>query len=107
MRSGGGRRSRDGHGRWWSRRGSPAAGGDGRAGAVSCSYAEGAAASLALVTGHDAPASAGRLARGDTVLIHAATSGVGTMGFKLAYPLGAGTVSAPPAPHRRARTSPA
>ncbi|WP_224766556.1 zinc-binding dehydrogenase [Nocardioides campestrisoli] len=53
------------------------------------SYVEGAAAVVGLVTEHDALVRAGRLARGEVVLVHAAASGVGTQAVQLARHLGA------------------
>ena len=47
---------------------------------------------LALQTMHNAIATHGRLAPGETVLIHGASSGVGLMGLQIAKLLGAGTV---------------
>lgn len=56
------------------------------------SYVEGAAAVVGLVTEFDALVRAGRLAPGETVLIHAVASGVGTQAVQLARRLGAGRV---------------
>jgi NADPH:quinone reductase-like Zn-dependent oxidoreductase len=56
------------------------------------SYVEGAAAVLGLMTEHNAIATAGRLRRGETVLVHAAASGVGTQGVQVARALGASRV---------------
>jgi NADPH2:quinone reductase len=47
---------------------------------------------LALQTMHNAIATHGKLARGETVMIHGASSGVGLMGLQIARLLGAGTV---------------
>jgi NADPH:quinone reductase len=58
------------------------------------SWEEAGALPVALLTMHDAIATKGRLARGETVLVHAATSGVGTVGVALAAHLGAGRVLA-------------
>jgi NADPH:quinone reductase-like Zn-dependent oxidoreductase len=55
-------------------------------------YAEDAAAVLGLMTEHNAIATAGRLAPGETVLVHAAASGVGTQAIQVARALGAGRV---------------
>jgi NADPH2:quinone reductase len=54
----------------------------------------GAAAVLALLTGHNALRTVGRLRPGDTVLVNAAQSGVGQMTLQLAVALGAGRVLA-------------
>jgi NADPH2:quinone reductase len=56
------------------------------------SYAEGAAAVVGLMTEHNAIATAGRMARGETVLIHAAAAGVGTQAVQVARHLGAGKI---------------
>ncbi|MCW2295372.1 zinc-binding dehydrogenase [Rhodococcus erythropolis] len=61
---------------------------------ASWSFAEGAAALLALLTEHNALKTAGRLDKGESVLIHAATSGVGLTGVQLARHLGAETIIA-------------
>lgn len=53
------------------------------------SWVEGAAAVLGLMTEHNALATAGRMQRGETVLVHAAASGVGTQAIQLARQLGA------------------
>jgi NADPH:quinone reductase len=56
------------------------------------SYTEGAAAVLGLMTEHNAIVTAGRMARGETVLVHAVTAGVGTQAVQVARHLGAGKV---------------
>jgi NADPH:quinone reductase len=56
------------------------------------SYAEGAAAVVGLMTEHNALATAARMARGETVLVHAVTSGVGTQAVQVARCLGAGRI---------------
>jgi NADPH:quinone reductase-like Zn-dependent oxidoreductase len=56
------------------------------------SYVEGAAAVLGLMTEHNALATAGRMARGETVLVHAVTAGVGTQAAQVARCLGAGRI---------------
>ena len=56
------------------------------------SYVDGAAAILGLLTEHNALRTAGRMQPGETVLVHAAASGVGLIGVRLARHLGAGTV---------------
>jgi NADPH2:quinone reductase len=56
------------------------------------SYVEGAAAVIALMTEHNALVTAGKMKAGDTVLVHAAASGVGTQAVQLAVLLGAGKV---------------
>ncbi|MFG3522058.1 zinc-binding dehydrogenase [Nocardia nova] len=56
------------------------------------SYVEGAAAVLGLMTAHNALVTAGRMSRGDSVLIHAATSAVGVQSVQLARHFGAGWV---------------
>jgi NADPH:quinone reductase-like Zn-dependent oxidoreductase len=56
------------------------------------SYVEGAAAVLGLMTEHNALATAGRMARGETVLVHAVTAGVGTQAVQVARCLGAGRI---------------
>jgi NADPH:quinone reductase-like Zn-dependent oxidoreductase len=58
------------------------------------SWEEAGALPVALLTMHDAIATKGRLAPGETAVIHAATSGVGTVGVALAAQLGAGRVIA-------------
>jgi NADPH:quinone reductase-like Zn-dependent oxidoreductase len=58
------------------------------------SWEEAGALPVALLTMHDAIATKGRLAAGESVLVHAATSGVGTVGVALAAHLGAGLVLA-------------
>ena len=58
------------------------------------SFDMGAAALLALLTGHNALRTAGRFHPGDTVLVNAAQSGVGQMTLQLAVALGAGRVLA-------------
>ena len=55
-------------------------------------YEEATVLTLALQAMHDALVTHGRLARGDAVLIHGASSGVGLMGLQIARLLGAGTV---------------
>jgi NADPH2:quinone reductase len=59
---------------------------------TSWSWVEGAAAVLGLMTEHNALATAGRVQRGETVLVHAAASGVGTQAVQLARELGAARV---------------
>lgn len=56
------------------------------------SYAEGAAAVVGLMTEHNALATAARMARGETVLVHAVTAGVGTQAVQVARCLGAGRI---------------
>ncbi|MDV6212740.1 zinc-binding dehydrogenase [Rhodococcus erythropolis] len=56
------------------------------------SFAEGAAAITALMTEHNALVTAARLQPGETVLVHAAASGVATQAIALAKVLGAGRV---------------
>lgn len=56
------------------------------------SFAEAAAIPEAFLTAADALATRGRLQQGETVLIHAVASGVGTAAIQLAKLLGAGTV---------------
>lgn len=56
------------------------------------SFAEGAAAITALMTEHNALVTAARLQPGETVLVHAAASGVATQAIQLAKVLGAGRV---------------
>lgn len=56
------------------------------------SWVEGAAAVVGLMTEHNALATAGRVQRGETVLVHAAASGVGTQAVQLASELGAANV---------------
>lgn len=58
------------------------------------SYESGAAAVLALMTGHNALSTAGRLAPGESVLVTAARSGVGQATLQIARELGAGRVIA-------------
>lgn len=58
------------------------------------SFDQGAAAVLALLTGHNALRTAGRLARGDFVLVNAARSGVGQSTIRIAAALGAGRIVA-------------
>jgi NADPH2:quinone reductase len=53
-----------------------------------------AAVPLTFVTAHDAIATAGRLAPGESVLVNAASSGVGVASVQVARLLGAGTVIA-------------
>ena len=60
----------------------------------SWSYESGAAAVLALMTGHDALRTVGRLAPGESVLVTAARSGVGQATVRMARELGAGRVIA-------------
>jgi NADPH2:quinone reductase len=55
-------------------------------------YEEATILTLALQAMHDAVVTHGRLARGDDVLIHGASSGVGLMGMQIAKLLGAGRV---------------
>jgi NADPH2:quinone reductase len=59
---------------------------------TSWSWVEGAAAVLGLMTEHNALATAGRVQRGETVLVHAAASGVGTQAVQLARGRGAARV---------------
>lgn len=56
------------------------------------SYAEGAAGIIGLMTEHNALSTVGRIKQGDSVLIHAAASGVGSQAVKMAYILGASSV---------------
>lgn len=56
------------------------------------SFAEGAAAITALMTEHNALVTAARLQPGETVLVHAAASGVATQAIALAKVLGARSV---------------
>jgi putative PIG3 family NAD(P)H quinone oxidoreductase len=56
------------------------------------SFAEAAASVLPLLTEYDALVDAGGLAPGETVVVHAAASGVGQWGLQLARELGAGRV---------------
>ncbi|MFL4474489.1 zinc-binding dehydrogenase [Paeniglutamicibacter sp. MACA_103] len=56
------------------------------------SWVEGAAAVLGLMTEFNALAVAGHMTAGDTVVVHAATSGVGTQAVQLARELGAAVV---------------
>lgn len=58
----------------------------------SWTFVEGAAAVTALMTQHNALVTAGRLSPGETVVVHAAASGVGTVAVQLAVLLGAGQV---------------
>lgn len=58
------------------------------------SYQEGAASVLGLLTAHNALVTAGRFTEGDTVLVHAATSGVATQAIQMARHFGAGLVVA-------------
>lgn len=60
----------------------------------SWSYEMGAAAVLALMTGHNALRTAGRLAPQESVLVNAARSGVGQATVRIANELGAGRVLA-------------
>jgi len=55
-------------------------------------YDEASILTLALQAMHDALVTQGRLARGEDVLIHGASSGVGLMGLQIARLLGAGKV---------------
>jgi NADPH2:quinone reductase len=55
----------------------------------SLSFAEGAAIPEAFLTAYDALTTRGRLQQGETVLIHAVASGVGTAAIQLAKTLGA------------------
>ncbi|MGW1025675.1 zinc-binding dehydrogenase [Streptomyces sp. NPDC002577] len=55
-------------------------------------WIQAAALPVALMTEYDALARAGRLAAGETVLVTAAASGVGSVGVQMARALGAGTV---------------
>lgn len=57
-------------------------------------YAEGAASILGLAASHNALVTAGRLAAGESVLIHGASSGAGLQGVQLASYLGASPVIA-------------
>lgn len=56
------------------------------------SYIEGAAAVLGLMTEHNALVTAANLQKGEAVLVHAASSGVGTQAVQLARHIGAGLV---------------
>lgn len=56
------------------------------------SWADAAATPAALFTAHDAIVTAGRLRRGERVLVHAAASGVGIAALQVARELGAGAV---------------
>ena len=58
----------------------------------SYSWAEAGATPIALLTAHDALVTNGRFAAGESVLIQAATSGVGTMATSVARQLGAGAI---------------
>src|SRR6185369_15946066 len=55
-------------------------------------FEEACVLTLALQAMHDALVTHGRLARGDDVLIHGASAGVGLMGLQIARLLGAGRV---------------
>ena len=55
-------------------------------------YVEGAAAVLALLTEHNALRTAGRLRAGEHVMVHAAASGVGLVGARVAKQMGAGLI---------------
>jgi NADPH2:quinone reductase len=67
-------------------------------------YDEATVLTLALQAMHDAIVTHGRLARGEDVLIHGASSGVGLMGLQIARLLGAGQVFGTSTdPARRAR----
>jgi NADPH2:quinone reductase len=59
---------------------------------ASLSYEEATILTLALQAMHDALVTHGQLKRGDDVLIHGASSGVGLMGLQIARLLGAGKV---------------
>lgn len=59
---------------------------------ASLPYEEATVLTLALQAMHDALVTQGRLAAGDDVLIHGASSGVGLMGLQIARLLGAGQV---------------
>lgn len=63
-------------------------------------YVEGAAAVLGLMTEHDALATNGQLQTGDTALVHAVASGVGTQAAQLARELGAAMVIGTTGTHR-------
>ncbi len=56
------------------------------------SFIEGAAAPEAFITAYDAMVSQGGLAAGETVLVHAAGSGVGTAGVQIARAVGANVI---------------
>jgi NADPH2:quinone reductase len=56
------------------------------------SWVEGAAAVLGLMTEHNALVTVGRMAKGDTVVVHAVASGVGTQAVQLARELGASLI---------------
>jgi NADPH:quinone reductase len=56
------------------------------------SWTDAAATTATFMTAHNALATVGELAPGETVLIHAASSGVGIAAVQLARQLGAGTV---------------
>ncbi len=58
------------------------------------SWAEAGGAPVCSLTAHDALVTAGRLRPGDTVLVNAASSGVGVAALQLARLLGAGTIVA-------------
>jgi len=55
-------------------------------------FADGCVLPVALQTAHDALVGNGKLVRGETVLVHGATSGVGLMTMQVARHLGAGRV---------------
>ncbi|MFI6309719.1 alcohol dehydrogenase catalytic domain-containing protein [Nocardia fusca] len=67
------------------------------------SFVEGAAAITALMTEHNALVTAGRLEPGETVLVHAAASGVATQAIQLARVLGAGRIYGTTRSHPHAR----
>jgi NADPH2:quinone reductase len=72
--------------------------------AAGLGYDEASVLTLALQAMHDALVTHGRLARGDDVLIHGASSGVGLMGLQIARLLGAEKVIGTSTdPARRAR----
>lgn len=58
------------------------------------SWADAAAFAVPFVTAHDAIKTAGRLRRGQTVMVNASTSTVGVAALQIAKPLGAGKVVA-------------
>jgi len=58
----------------------------------SMSFEEAATLPVALITMHNAIATAGRLKRGETVMIQGASTGVGLLGMQIAKLLGAGVV---------------
>lgn len=66
----------------------------------SWNYEEGAAAILALMTEHNALRTVARLAKGESVFVNGANSGVGQMGVRLARLLGAGRIIAGVRTHR-------